>query len=285
MAAWGIFELPTRRRRHDVSVTVCFAIPHRVSGSPAVAAGLAERFEVSARACIRLVIVIAGTRRRRRSWPGWSTRFWRMIDAGPALTSSTPNGNTHCDRKPVASAGTEAMFTHDLFYYHPETVWVRDPAGWRSSAASSPDGTTPTPKIAMYARRGYRGNSPRNCAISIQRLESPRFANLERAVTTAEAEQEIRAMSRNLFAGRSPTGAVRPRPGRPVPRSREHGRIAGVCAGLGCVFRHPPWAVSGIALHPAVGVRVSSVPCARSPMSCWQYCCTDPAGASLQGFR
>lgn len=78
------------------------------------------------------------------------------------------------------------MFLHDIFYYHPETVWVLIPlvaiiggfiTKWHNT------------NVKLDLARAGNGEVTQEILDALRRLES-RVANLERAAMTAETERK-----------------------------------------------------------------------------------------------
>lgn len=82
------------------------------------------------------------------------------------------------------------MFTHDLFFYHPETIWVLIPlvviiggfiTKWHNT------------NVKLDLARAGNGEVTREILDAIRRLEQ-RVENLERAAMTVDTEREYRAL-------------------------------------------------------------------------------------------
>jgi hypothetical protein len=78
------------------------------------------------------------------------------------------------------------MWLHDIFYYHPETVWVLIPlvaiiggfiTRWHST------------NVKLDMARAGNGEALQEVLDTLRRLEN-RVANLERAAMTAETERK-----------------------------------------------------------------------------------------------
>jgi len=82
------------------------------------------------------------------------------------------------------------MFTHDLFFYHPETVWVLIPlvvivggfiTKWHST------------NVKLDLARTGNGEVMQEVLDAVRRLEQ-RVENLERAAMTVETERKYHAL-------------------------------------------------------------------------------------------
>ncbi len=83
------------------------------------------------------------------------------------------------------------MWLHDIFYYHPETVWVLVPLVFIIGRFVEFGCTGPMQR-SILARAG-NGEVIQEIRDAILRLES-RVSNLERAAVTAETERKYASL-------------------------------------------------------------------------------------------
>ena len=82
------------------------------------------------------------------------------------------------------------MFTHDLFFYHPETIWVLVPLVVIVGAFITRWHST---NVKLDMARTGNGEVMQDVLESLRRLEQ-RVENLERAAMTAETERKYYAL-------------------------------------------------------------------------------------------
>jgi hypothetical protein len=82
------------------------------------------------------------------------------------------------------------MFTHDLFFYHPETIWVLVPLVVIIGAFITRWHST---NVKLDMARTGNGELMQDVLDSLRRLEQ-RVENLERAAMTAETERKYYAL-------------------------------------------------------------------------------------------